>query len=106
MIHTESLGKRFGDRWVLRDVDLDVPRGAVLGLLGPNGAGKTTTARILTTLLRPDAGRASVAGHDVVERDDAGEPAVVHHRQAPDAVAGHELRGLLEAHRGAARDQR
>jgi ABC-2 type transport system ATP-binding protein len=76
MIHTESLGKRFGDRWVLRDVDLDVPRGALLGLLGPNGAGKTTTVRILTTLLRPDAGRASVAGHDVVAEPAAVRPQI------------------------------
>ena len=76
MIHTETLGKRFGDRWVLRHVDLDVPRGTVLGLLGPNGAGKTTTLRILTTLLRPDAGRASVAGHDVVAEPDAVRPQI------------------------------
>ncbi|HWH95564.1 MAG TPA: ATP-binding cassette domain-containing protein [Baekduia sp.] len=61
----EGLGKRFGDAWVLRDVDLDVPAGAVLGLLGPNGAGKTTTVKLLTTLLRPSAGRATVAGADV-----------------------------------------
>ena len=76
MIHTETLGKRFGDRWALREVDLDVPRGTVLGLLGPNGAGKTTTLRILTTLLRPDAGRASVAGHDVVAEPDAVRPQI------------------------------
>ena len=62
----EGIGKRYGETWVLRDVDLRVPRGAVLGLLGPNGAGKTTTVRILTTLLRPDEGRARVAGFDVV----------------------------------------
>jgi ABC-2 type transport system ATP-binding protein len=65
-IQARGLGKRYGDRWVLRDVDIDVPAGSVLGLLGPNGAGKTTTVRILTTLLRPDAGGAHVAGFDVV----------------------------------------
>ncbi|HET6510491.1 MAG TPA: ATP-binding cassette domain-containing protein, partial [Baekduia sp.] len=61
-----GLGKRFGDAWVLRDVDLDVPAGTVLGLLGPNGAGKTTAVRILATLLRPDEGEARVCGYDVV----------------------------------------
>jgi ABC-2 type transport system ATP-binding protein len=64
-VSAAGLGKRYGDRWVLRDVDLDVPAGTVLGLLGPNGAGKTTTVRILTTLLRPDEGSARVAGYDV-----------------------------------------
>src|SRR5215208_3020980 len=50
----------------LDGLDLTVAEGSVLGLLGPNGAGKTTTVRILATLLRPDAGRATVAGFDVV----------------------------------------
>jgi ABC-2 type transport system ATP-binding protein len=62
----EGLGRRFEDFWALRDLDLAVPQGSVLGLLGHNGAGKTTTVRILTTLLRPTEGRALVAGHDVV----------------------------------------
>jgi ABC-2 type transport system ATP-binding protein len=65
-IFAEGLGKRYGDLWALRDVDLAVPQGSVLGMLGHNGAGKTTAVRILTTLLRPTEGRASVAGHDVM----------------------------------------
>jgi ABC-2 type transport system ATP-binding protein len=66
-VATEGLGKRYGDLWALRDLDLHVPAGSVLGLLGHNGAGKTTAIRILTTLARPTTGRASVAGFDVVE---------------------------------------
>src|SRR3954447_11937973 len=61
----EGLGKRFGDLWALRDLDLDVPPGTVLGLLGHNGAGKTTAIRILTTLIQPTTGSATVAGVDV-----------------------------------------
>ena len=62
----EGLVKRYGDVTALDGLSLQVPRGTVLGLLGPNGAGKTTTVRVLTTLLRPDAGRAEVAGVDVL----------------------------------------
>jgi ABC-2 type transport system ATP-binding protein len=62
----EGLGKRYGDQWALRDFDLAVPTGSVLGLLGHNGAGKTTAIRILTTLAAPTEGTAKVAGHDVV----------------------------------------
>ncbi|AGS71459.1 daunorubicin resistance protein DrrA family ABC transporter ATP-binding protein [Streptomyces collinus] len=70
-IYAEGLVKTFGDVRALDGVDLDVPEGTVLGLLGPNGAGKTTTVRCLTTLLRPDSGRAVVAGVDVLEHPDA-----------------------------------
>lgn len=62
----EGLAKRFGETTALDGVDLAVRTGTVLGLLGPNGAGKTTAVRILTTLLRPDAGHAEVCGLDVV----------------------------------------
>lgn len=66
-IHAEGLVKTFGDVRALGGVDLDVPEGTVLGLLGPNGAGKTTAVRVLTTLLQPDSGTATVAGIDVVK---------------------------------------
>ena len=65
-VATENLGKRYDDLWALRNLDLYVPAGSVLGLLGHNGAGKTTAMRILTTLALPTTGRASVAGLDVV----------------------------------------
>jgi ABC-2 type transport system ATP-binding protein len=74
-ITAEGLVKTFGagDKAVhaVAGVDLVVPKGQVVGLLGPNGAGKTTTVRMLTTLLRPDAGRAVVAGHDVLAEPQA-----------------------------------
>ncbi|MBZ9639044.1 ATP-binding cassette domain-containing protein [Streptomyces sp. PSKA30] len=69
-IYAEGLVKTFGDVRALDGVDLDVPEGTVLGLLGPNGAGKTTAVRCLTTLLRPDRGRAVVAGIDVLAHPD------------------------------------
>ncbi|MEU7715388.1 ATP-binding cassette domain-containing protein [Micromonospora chalcea] len=62
----EGLVKRFGTTTALAGIDLAARRGTVLGVLGPNGAGKTTAVRILATLLRPDEGRATVGGHDVV----------------------------------------
>jgi len=65
-IQAEGLVKRYGSTTALGGVDLTVPTGTVLGVLGPNGAGKTTAVRILGTLLRPDAGHATVGGYDVV----------------------------------------
>ncbi|MGP3772854.1 ATP-binding cassette domain-containing protein [Streptomyces sp. SDT5-1] len=81
-ILAEDVRKRYGDRAALDGLDLAVGRGTVHGVLGPNGAGKTTAVRIMTTLLRPDAGRVEVAGHDV--------------RADPDAVRRHI--GLLGQH--------
>ena len=73
-ILVEGLRKSFGAIVALDGIDLSVPRGTVLGLLGPNGAGKTTLVRILATILRPDAGHATVLGFDAVGRAGALRP--------------------------------
>jgi ABC-2 type transport system ATP-binding protein len=64
-VKVDELVVRFGEVQAVRGITFHVHEGEVFGLLGPNGAGKTTTLRVLTTLLRPTAGAASVAGHDV-----------------------------------------
>ena len=70
MIVAQGLEKHFGSTHALRGLDLDVAEGTILALLGPNGAGKTTTVRILTTLLRPDSGRCTVNGINVLTHPD------------------------------------
>jgi ABC-2 type transport system ATP-binding protein len=75
-ILTQGLRKSFGAVRALDGVDLAVPEGTILGLLGPNGAGKTTIVRILTTLLDPDEGHATVAGCDVVTQAAALRPRI------------------------------
>jgi ABC-2 type transport system ATP-binding protein len=87
-----GLGKRFGDLWAVRELDLDVAPGTVLGLLGHNGAGKTTVIRMLTTLSVPTEGTATVAGHDVV-----GEPGAVRRRIGVAAQQA-TVDPLLDAH--------
>jgi len=91
-VEARGLGKRYGELWALRDLDLAVPRGTVLGLLGHNGAGKTTAIRILTTLALPTEGEAAVAGHDVVA-----DPASVR-RSIGVAAQEATVDGLLTAH--------
>ena len=66
IIEARGLVKRYGDVTALDGLDLTVPQGSVLALLGPNGAGKTTAVSILTTLIQPDAGSATIAGADVI----------------------------------------
>jgi ABC-2 type transport system ATP-binding protein len=68
VIQTHKLSKIFGNVVALRDLDLTVTRGSVFGFLGPNGAGKTTTVRILSGLLKPTSGTATVCGYDVNEQ--------------------------------------
>jgi len=65
VIRTEGLTKRFGDKLAVVDLDLEVGAGEFFCFLGPNGAGKTTTIKLLTGLLRPNAGRALIGGHDI-----------------------------------------
>jgi oleandomycin transport system ATP-binding protein len=67
IIQARGLVKSFGQTKALAGVDLEVQRGQVFALLGPNGAGKTTIVRVLSTLLKPDGGQASVCGYDVVQ---------------------------------------
>ena len=69
-IAVAGLRKSFKDLEVLKGIDITVDRGSILALLGPNGAGKTTIIRILSTLLPPDGGRASVNGYDVTREAD------------------------------------
>ncbi len=64
---TEGIAKHYGETKALDGLDLEVPQGRVFGLLGPNGAGKTTAVKVLTTLIKPTAGRALIDGIDVVQ---------------------------------------
>lgn len=64
-VRIEGLWKRFGEQVAVAGIDLEIPAGQFIGLVGPNGAGKTTTLSMVTGLLRPDAGRVEIAGHDV-----------------------------------------
>lgn len=68
VVEIHGITKSFGSHQALKGIDLQIPRGQVLGLLGPNGSGKTTTVRVLTTLLLPDAGTVTVNGYDVVRQ--------------------------------------
>ena len=76
MINVTGLRKAYGDHTVLDGVDLHVPPGSVIALLGPNGAGQTTTVKILSTLIKADAGEARVAGYDVAREPDAVRAAI------------------------------
>ena len=75
-IAVRELRKSFKDKLVLDGIDLDIKEGTVFSLLGPNGAGKTTTVRILSTLSKPDAGHAWIAGKDVATEPDAVRAAI------------------------------
>lgn len=70
-VEAQKLARRYGTRWALAGVTFTVPRGSVMMVAGRNGSGKSTLLRVLSTAIRPDGGRASVGGFDVVtQRDD------------------------------------
>lgn len=69
LISVRGLGKRFGARWVVRDLSFTLMPGVILGLVGANGGGKTTTLRMLAGLTRPDEGEGSVWGRDIYRLD-------------------------------------
>jgi heme exporter protein A len=71
LLDARDIARRFGARWVLRGASISVERGEVVGLLGANGSGKSTLLRILATLLRPNAGSATIAGYDLLREPDA-----------------------------------
>jgi ABC-2 type transport system ATP-binding protein len=92
-IETTGLIKAFGATRALDGIDLRIRQGSVYGLLGPNGAGKTTTIRVLATLLRPDAGSATVLGHDVVREAHLGRQQVSltgQYASVDEDLTGHE----------------
>jgi len=65
VIECEQLGKQFGPKWAIRELNLCIPPGAIFGFLGPNGAGKTTTLQMMVGLLRPTTGVVQIDGHDI-----------------------------------------
>src|SRR5260221_12995462 len=75
-IEVEGLERAFDEVLAVQGIDLEVGEGEIYGFLGPNGAGKTTTVRMLTTLLLPTGGRATVAGHDVVGEARSGRASI------------------------------
>jgi len=103
VITCRGLTKRYGSLFAVRDLDLDVPRGATYGLIGPNGAGKTTTMSVIASLLRPTAGEVRVAGANPVR-----DPATVrrHVGYMPDVLGVYDsttVREYLEFFAGAYR---
>jgi ABC-2 type transport system ATP-binding protein len=71
VIDVHGLTKRFGDKTVVKDVDLAVSEGEIVGFLGPNGSGKTTTIRMICGLLKPDGGEGTCLGYDILRQAEA-----------------------------------
>lgn len=102
-IDANAISRRFGRRWALVDVSLQLARGEVLMLAGHNGSGKTTLLRVLSTVLRPDHGTASVAGFDVVKQRDALRPKIAllsHQSYLYESLSARENLDLVTQFRG------
>ena len=67
-LSAKGLHKRYGKRWVVRDVDLNVNKGEIVGLLGPNGAGKTTTFYMITGMIKPTKGQIYLDDNEITDR--------------------------------------
>ncbi len=78
-----AVGKHFGNRWIVRGLDVEVPTGTILGLVGPSGCGKTTTVRLATGVYRPDEGEVVVLGSDPTNRPTAQRTAIGYLPQSP-----------------------
>ena len=108
-IETFDLGRRFGDVTAVDHLNLHIRQGIIFGLLGPNGAGKSTTIKMLTTLLEPTSGTASVAGHDIVKAPAAVRRSIGYVPQlvsADGALTGYENLNLSARLYGISRSER
>ena len=82
-IEFDGAGKAFGDRWIVRGLDVQVRAGTILGMVGPSGCGKTTTVRLATGVYRPDEGSVTVLGEQPAERPTAQRTAIGYLPQSP-----------------------
>jgi ABC-2 type transport system ATP-binding protein len=82
-VHFDGAGKQFGDTWIVRDLDVEIGAGTILGVVGPSGCGKTTAVRLATGVYRPDEGRVTVLGVEPAERATAERTAIGYLPQSP-----------------------
>lgn len=106
-VEAEHISRRFGRRWALTDISFQMPRGSVMMVAGPNGSGKSTLFRVLSTVIRADQGRASVAGFDVkTHRDDVRKAVALlsHHSYLYESLTARENLQVAADHLGIRRD--
>ncbi|HVS30902.1 MAG TPA: heme ABC exporter ATP-binding protein CcmA [Thermoanaerobaculia bacterium] len=107
LIEAENLARRYGRRWALADVSFAIPAGSVVMVAGRNGSGKSTLFRVLATAIRPDLGRASIAGFDIVRhREDVRRTTALlsHYSYLYEALTARENLQVTADHLGIRRD--